>query len=155
MITKIKNLYTKHKEVVLYLFFGGLTTLVSGIARFGAHALFVAISPDFLGKTTVPDSIVSWICAVTFAFFVNKIFVFENKSSEKSEWFKQAAQFYGARLATLGLELGAFYAFVDVLGYNYYVMWVIIQVFIVVGNYFISKFWVFKKSSEKTSKEKK
>jgi putative flippase GtrA len=147
MINKIKILYNKYREVISYLFFGGLTTAVSFVTQIGASYLFRQYSPNSLGANTAAATVVSWICAVTFAFFVNKIYVFRNVSSKKSDWFKQAGAFYSARLITLFLEVGFMYLTVDVwLGDSYeWLMKIAAQVFIVIGNFFISKFWVFKK----------
>jgi putative flippase GtrA len=136
MYDKLMTLYKKHREKITYLFFGGMTTVVSLVVRFTAY---------FLGVELNIAQIISWICAVTFAFFVNKIFVFRNKSAKKSEWFKQAAQFYGARLTTLAMELGFMNLTVKVFGWNEMLMILVVQVFIFIGNYIISKFWVFRK----------
>ncbi|MDE7288839.1 MAG: GtrA family protein, partial [Oscillospiraceae bacterium] len=84
----------------------------------------------------------------TFAFFTNKAWVFKNESKTKSDWIKQAAAFYGARLTTYFLEL-AFMSFtVRVLLQNEYVMKLIAQVFILVINYLFSKLVVFRKKRE-------
>jgi putative flippase GtrA len=150
---KLKTLYVKHREGITYCFFGGLTTIVSGGSRYAAHLFFANFFPYTLGATTLSDSVVSWICSVTFAFVVNKIFVFRNKSTQKREWLKQGATFYCARLATLGMESVFLYVTVDVLELNYPVMWAIVQVAIVIGNYLISKLWVF--ANKKDTKAKK
>ncbi|MCL2035811.1 MAG: GtrA family protein [Oscillospiraceae bacterium] len=157
MVTKLKNLYTKHREVISYLFFGGLTTVVSFVSQITASHFFKLHSPDFLGATTLPATTVSWICAVTFAFFVNKIFVFRNAETKKADWFKQAGIFYGSRLTTLAAEIGFLYLTVDVwLGSQYEgLMKIFAQIFIVIGNYFISKFLVFKNKKEDEKKETK
>jgi putative flippase GtrA len=136
MFNKLIRLYQKHREVVSYLFFGGLTTLVSLTVRYSCYFLGIELN---LAQT------ISWICAVTFAFFVNKIFVFRNKSVKKSDWFKQAGQFYSARLTTLLLELGFMNLTVRVFAWSEFAMILVVQVFILVGNYLLSKFWIFKK----------
>jgi len=136
MIGKIKELYNKYREVISYLFFGGLTTLVSISTQFIA---------DYVGAGTILATTISWVCAVTYAFFVNKIFVFQNKSDKKREWLSQAAAFYGARLTTYFMELGFMVLTVDVLGFNMHLMKIVAQVFIIIGNYLLSKFLIFKK----------
>jgi len=136
MYNKLKNLYEKHREIVSYVFFGGLTTLVYFVVRYSAY---------FLGVELVIATTISWFCAVTFAFFVNKIFVFRNVSKKKSDWFKQAAAFYGARVATYFLELGFMLLTVRVLGWSEFFMIMAVQVLILVGNYLFSKFFIFKK----------
>lgn len=136
MIEKAKTLYKKHREIISYLFFGGLTTLVSILTQYAA---------DYLGANTALATTISWVCAVTFAFFVNKVFVFKSVSKKKRDWLKQGLTFYGARLTTYFMEIGFMIITVDVLGFNMHLMKIIAQVFILIGNYLLSKFWIFKK----------
>jgi len=131
----MKKLF-KHRELISYIFFGGLTTAVSIITQYTA---------DYLGAGTTLATTVSWICAVTFAFFVNKLFVFKNKSTGISSWFKQAFGFYSARLATYFMELGFMLLTVEVLFWNMHLMKLIAQVFVLIGNYLLSKYVVFKR----------
>jgi putative flippase GtrA len=128
------KLLKKNKEIALYIFFGGLTTIVSILTQFGA---------DFLGANTAIATTISWICAVTFAFFVNRIFVFKSKAHR----LKQAITFYGSRLATYFLELGFMLLMVEVLLFNMHIMKIIAQVFVLVGNFLISKFIIFRKGN--------
>lgn len=133
MYNKLKRLYQKHREIIAYVFFGGLTTLVSIASHYAVIYWIV--------DATAVATTVSWIMAVTFAFVVNKIYVFKSESN----WFKQALAFYGARLTTYFLELGFMLLTVQVLHGNEYIMKIIAQVFILVGNYLLSKFWIFRK----------
>jgi putative flippase GtrA len=94
-------------------------------------------------------TVVTWVCAVAFAFVVNKVFVFRNKSAKKREWLKQAAAFYAARLATLALETGFIAVTVMLLVWNEALMIIIAQVFILIGNYVLSKFVIFAKKKTK------
>lgn len=136
----IRDFYYKHESVMLYLIVGAMTTAVSLITQY---------IPLLMGFPTEVNTTVSWICAVTFAFFTNKAWVFKNESRTSSDWIKQAAAFYGGRLTTYFLEL-AFMSFtVRVLLQNEYVMKLIAQVFILVINYFFSKLVVFAKKREK------
>jgi putative flippase GtrA len=126
----------KYKEIIRYVFFGGLTTIVSIGVQFSAH---------ILGAGTALATTIAWICAVTFAFVVNKIFVFESKES----WLKQAAAFFAARLATYFLELGFMLLTVEILLFNMHAMKITAQVFVLAGNFLISKFLIFKKEKNK------
>ncbi len=137
----IRDFYYKHESVMLYLIVGAMTTAVSLIAQY---------IPAFLGLPTEANTTISWICAATFAFFTNKAWVFKNEEKEKSDWIRQAASFYGARLFTFFSEFAFMEITVRVLGQNEYIMKLIAQVFILVLNYLFSKFVIFrKKSSEK------
>ena len=133
MINKIKKIYLKNKEIVHYLIAGGLTTLVS----VGSYALFRFIINNYKICT-----VLSWIAAVTFAYFINKGFVFNSKTDKKMLEF---AKFVFARLLTLGIELLTMFVFVDLLKINDFVSKIIVQFVIVVLNYVFSKIFVFNK----------
>lgn len=140
---KIKELYTKYKEVINYLIFGVLTTIVSLATK---YLLLFTILDAENGIQLQIAVVVSWIVACTFAYITNRIWVFESKSKEV---IKEAIKFYVSRLATLGLEMLIMFIFVTALGLNTR-MWVIVwtifaQVVIIIGNYVLSKLIVFRK----------
>ena len=92
----------------MYLVFGVLTTAVSWIVRFGilwpGKAIF-AIEDELSVQYTVlftVASVISWICAVLFAFFTNRAFVFKDADQKANMWV-QMAEFFGGRLATFVL----------------------------------------------------
>lgn len=132
----IQDFYDRHESVLLYLIVGALTTAVSLVTQY---------IPKLMGFPTEVNTTVSWICAVTFAFFTNKVWVFKNESNTKKDWLGQAAAFYGARLVTYFLELGFMILTVRVLSQNEYIMKLIAQVFILVINYLFSKLVIFRK----------
>lgn len=139
----MREFYYRHESVLLYLIVGAMTTAVSLITQY---------IPLLMGFPTEVNTTVSWICSVTFAFFTNKVWVFKNESKAKSDWIKQAAAFYGARLTTYFLEL-AFMSFtVRTLHQNEYVMKLIAQVFILIINYLFSKLVVFRSKNKKGEK---
>lgn len=89
----------KIKEIILYLVFGVLTTVVNLIA----FSVFKKFTPVLIAN------VIAWVFAVAFAFFTNKLFVFESKSWKRNTVIKEAASFTGARLFSLGVEeLGLF-----------------------------------------------
>ena len=128
--------YKAHKEVLLYLFFGGLTTLVSIVA----FALFTGIGMDAL-TANIP----SWILAVLFAYVTNKIWVFDAPTHGVVALIKQMASFFAGRLATLGMEELILYIFVTKLGLWAMAVKIAAQVAVIVGNYVISKILIFRK----------
>ena len=140
---KIKELYTKYKEVINYLIFGVLTTIVSLATK---YLLLFTILDAENGIQLQIAVVVSWIVACTFAYITNRIWVFESKSKEV---IKEAIKFYVSRLATLGLEMLIMFIFVTALGLNtrmWVIAWTIFaQVVIVIGNYVLSKLIVFRK----------
>ena len=142
----IRDFYYKHESVMLYLIVGAMTTVISLIAQY---------IPAFFGLPTAVNTTISWICAVTFAFFTNKVWVFKDEAREMSDWIKQAFAFYGARLVTYFAELGFMLLTVDVLDQNEYIMKLIAQIFIIIVNYFFSKLVIFRKKPDPGSQEEK
>ena len=143
MINKVKQLYLKYKEIVNYLFFGGLTTVVALIVKWGLLFTFLNASNGFELQVAV---ILSWIAAVLFAYFTNRKYVFESKSENKKREF---INFIIARLATLLLDMFIMWFFVTLLKLNtdlYVLIFTLVsQVLVIIGNYIFSKLFVFKK----------
>ena len=140
---KIKELYLRYKEVINYLIFGVLTTLVS---LFTKYLLLFTILDAKNGFELQLSIIISWIIACSFAYVTNRIFVFESKSKEI---VKEVFKFFVARIATLGLEMLIMFIFVTLLKLNsntWVITWTLVsQIAVVVGNYVFSKLLVFTK----------
>ena len=135
----LSSLYKKYKEIINYLIFGGLTTLVS----IGTYAIFTKIfNIDYL-----ISNVLSWIIAVLFAFITNKLFVFESKSKDKKLVSKEITNFFFFRIVSLGIEMVIMYTFVDLLSINDLITKVIVQVIVILSNYIFSKVFVFKKNN--------
>lgn len=143
MINKVKQLYLKYKEIVNYLIFGILTTIVALIVKWGLLFTFLSASNGFELQVAV---ILSWIAAVLFAYFTNRKFVFESNTGNKKREF---INFIIARLATLLLDMFIMWFFVTLLKLNtdlYVLIFTLVsQILVIVGNYIFSKFFVFKK----------
>lgn len=146
MIKKIKELYVKYKEIINYLIFGVLTTLVNLITKY--ILLFTILNPTN-GFQLQIAIIISWIVAVIFAYFTNRRFVFESKNENK---LKEFISFVVARIATLLLEMFIMWFFVTLLKLNsdlYVIIFTLVaQVAVVIGNYIFSKLFVFKKTDK-------
>lgn len=135
MFNKLFDLYKKYKEIINYLIFGGLTTLISIIT----YALFAKVFHiDYL-----ISNVLSWIIAVIFAYITNKIFVFESKSKKN---IKEITSFFFFRVVSLIMEIVILYIFVDMLHIDDLVTKIIAQVIVIVSNYIFSKLFVFKKN---------
>ena len=134
-----KPLWKRHREVLLYLFFGGLTTVIS----IGSFAFFV-----HTGIGALIANVFSWILAVLFAYVTNSIWVFSARPSGPSEMLRQAAGFYGGRVATLLLEEAVLFIGINLLGFPDLLVKVAAQVLVLVGNYVISKLFVFRKRKD-------
>ena len=133
--------YQKHKEVLLYLLFGGLTTVVS----IGSYAWFNVK----LGINELIANIISWIFAVLFAYVTNKIWVFQSRSLRLHELAADICKFFGGRLLTLLVEEVILFVFITLLHGNSVLVKVAAQVVIVILNYIISKLFVFREKKEK------
>ena len=144
----LQEIYYKYEEKWLYVIFGGLTTVVS----IATKLLLFAVVPGEPKWESTAGVVFSWICAVTFAFFTNKKYVFKNETKTKAEFWKVFFSFYGARLATLGMEEAIFLICCDLLGMNKTLITFLSQVFIFIANYVLSKVFVFRDKSDSEGK---
>lgn len=139
---KIKELYIKYKEIINYLIFGVLTTVVSLATKY--LLLFTILDASNALQLQIAV-VVSWVIACLFAYITNRMWVFESKTTSI---IKEMAKFFMARLATLGMEMLIMFVFVTALGLNsdiWVVIWTLVsQVLIIIGNYVLSKLLVFK-----------
>lgn len=137
-LCRFYGLYEKYKSVLLYIFFGGLTTIIS----VGTFILFGTILDELLAN------VVSWILAVTFAYFTNKVWVFSSSVKGKA-MLREMMTFFSGRLITLGLEEVMLLVFVIWLQFNGTVIKIIAQFVVLVSNYLISKWITFRKEEKK------
>jgi putative flippase GtrA len=134
-MANLKKLFYNHREILLYIFFGGFTTVVS----IGLFVLF----DNVLHIHELIANALSWIFAVGVAYGTNRRWVFCSKATGKAMW-TEACAFYGGRLFTLGIEEGALLVFVTWLGMNSTVIKLAIQFVVLTGNYILSKFLIFR-----------
>ena len=129
---------SKKKEIILYLIFGVLTTVVSLLTYYICTITF--LNPNNAIEIQIAN-IISWITCVTFAFFTNRKYVFESKEDIKKEGIK----FYISRLSALLIDVVMMFIFVSRLKVNDKIIKLINQVIIIIFNYISSKLFVFKK----------
>lgn len=145
-MNKLLELYKKYKEIILYLIFGVLATVVSLGVKYAL--LFTVLEASNAVQLQIAV-IISWVAAVLFAYFTNRNFVFESKNQNK---LKEFSSFVVARITTLIMEMIIMWFFVTLLGLNsnlYVVIFTLIsQVVVIVGNYILSKLFVFKKADK-------
>ena len=139
MIKQLKELYLKYKELVNYLVVGVMTTVVSLATYYGC--VLTILDPQSAVQLQIAN-ILSWIAAVTFAYFTNRKYVFE---STESNMVKEATKFYASRLSTLAMDMAIMFVGVTVLGFSDKIMKLVVQVVVTIANYVISKLFVFKK----------
>lgn len=136
---KIKELYLKYKEIISYLIFGVLTTVVSLAVYY--ISVFTFLNPDNSIQLQIAN-ILSWIAGVTFAYFTNRKYVFESKNENK---LQEATKFVSSRITTLLLDMFIMWLGVTILHFNDKLIKLVSQVLVIVGNYVLSKLFVFKK----------
>ena len=158
----IKRLFLQYKEIIMYLIFGVLTTLVRWVTQWIFSALFENILPQnpidiwFLhydSAVVFVATVISWTLAVLFAYVTNKLWVFESKSWKPSIALKEMWQFFLARFITGVIEIGGIALLVG-LGVDRLVIpretmdaTILMSVIILVLNYVFSKLIVFKKKA--------
>lgn len=134
---KIKELYKKYKEIVNYLIFGVLTTLVNIIT----YAIFAKL----FHVDEVVSNIVAQIISILFAYVTNKIYVFESKSTKLEDILRELVSFFGCRIFTAVLDTVLFSFMIKILGINDLIAKCITQVIVIVLNYIFSKVLIFRK----------
>lgn len=137
---KIIELFNKYKEIIMYLIFGVLTTVVSLVTY---YALTLTILNPEKAMQLQLANIISWIVSVAFAYVTNRKFVFESKSEDI---VKEATSFVGGRVLTLLLDMAIMFIFVTFLHLNDKIFKIVSQVLVIVTNYVISKLFVFKEN---------
>ena len=128
--------YNKYREVLLYLFFGGCTTLVNIISFNLLRLIHVEFNTS---------NVLAWLFAVIFAYITNKIFVFESKTNNKRDTFKEASSFFGFRLLSLAMDLIFMNITVMLLHLNEFWMKILSNIIVIIANYVFSKLFIFKK----------
>lgn len=141
IINKIKKMCIQRKEIILYLIFGGLTTVINIIT-------YMLIAKVFKIEQVI-SNIIAWGISVIFAYVVNKIFVFESKTKETKKIIKEMLQFVVARILSLLIfDIAIFAGMIYVFKINDGITKIITQVMIVVFNYVLSKFLIFRKKEK-------
>lgn len=142
LIEKIKSLYVKNRRIVNYIIFGVLTTLVNFITYF--------VALKILKIDNVPSNIIAWFVSVIFAFFVNKLYVFDSKSLDFKLIVFEFASFVSVRLLTGAIETLIMYLGVDVLGKDELIFKIIASIIVLLSNYIGSVLFIFRRRDEKS-----
>ncbi len=140
MIQKIRNLLEKHRDILIYLVFGVLTTAVNYLVYLPCY--------NVLKLSGSLSNVLAWIGAVAFAFVTNKPFVFHSHDWSLKVLWPELTKFVGCRLGSGLLETGIIFVTVDCLHWNGNVMKLLVSVLTVVLNYVASKLVVFRKGKE-------
>ena len=154
MMETIRALLHKHRELVSYVFWGVMTTVVNYVSYFllteGLHIYYLT------------SNVIAWAVSVLFAYFVNKLYVFQSRDWAWRVALRELWQMAASRLFTLGLETVILWFFVDTLRFGDAVIQLTAgvsihgdavvklaaNVVVVVVNYVLSKFIIFKKKPD-------
>lgn len=128
------------KEVVNYLVFGVLTTLIN-IVSYGIMSKI--FNMDFKLATTI-----AWILSVVFAFITNKIYVFNSKNSNVLLITKEFVSFIFFRLVSYIVDIGMMIILVNWMKIDDLISKILVNVVVVIINYFASRYFVFKTAEE-------
>lgn len=137
--------YRRHKEILLYLLFGGLAMVVS------ISVYWLCSEP--LGMHVLLANITSWVAAVTFAYVTNRLWVFSQKAVGLTALLAEILRFFSGRVATLVVEEIILWLFIERFHFSSMAVKIVAQVIVVLLNYIISKFLVFRKNAEDRKKQ--
>jgi len=132
----IKELFTKYKELINYGIFGVLTTILNYVS----YIIFTRVC----NLEIFTSNLLAWVLSVIFAFITNKIIVFQSKKFEIKTLIKEGTSFAVARILSLLLDMLILYIMVDIMGINDLVVKIISNIVVIIVNYILSKFIIFR-----------
>lgn len=133
------ELYYKYKEIFDYLFFGGLVTIVNFISYY--------IPANIIGVDKIVSNLIAFIISVIFAYVVNKEYVFETKWEGIQNVFKEFSSFVISRIGTgLLCDILIFAFMINILNINDVISKIFTQILVVILNYIVGKWFVFKQN---------
>lgn len=136
LLQRLQPFFTAHREKLLYLFFGGISFLLS----VGSYAVFL----NLFSLHALAANFLSWIVTVAFVYATNRRWVFQAEPKRGAELRRQILAFYAGRTATLLVEEGVITVFTICLGVPGIPVKVFAQVIVILLNYIISKKLIFK-----------
>ncbi len=151
---KINELLKKYEELILYVVFGGLTTVVN-------FAVYWVLNKALGENFYLVNNVIAWFVSVVFAYVTNKLWVFESKSWTPKILAKEVPEFFAARVFSLLVEEGGLWLFVEKMGFEKFsfdlfgfeftgklIAKLVLAVIVVILNYFFSKFVIFAKKKK-------
>lgn len=139
----IKEYYEKYKEVIKYLIFGVLTTVVN----FVAYYLFIYLFKTSEGMYGLVSNILANVVAILFAYFTNRNFVFESKSVGFKAITREIVSFFACRIFSMVIDALIYFVGCTLLKMPDFIVKFIGQVVVIILNYVFSKLIVFKKKN--------
>ncbi|MDE6088838.1 MAG: GtrA family protein [Oscillospiraceae bacterium] len=161
----LKDLYDKFEELIVYIYYGVLTTIVNTIVQFGIEFGLLSLVNWSDRIENLISTSVAWVVAVIFAFYVNKKYVFKSKTESTKQFMWEFWTFISARLASFAMSVGIMQLGVPLYSVDdgteegkkifwiYFVFYFAQQVIVTLANYFLSKFIIFKKKKNPENSE--
>ena len=137
MIQKLRTLFEKYWDIVSYLFFGVLTTVVN-------YLIYLPVF-NFCGLSAAVSNMIAWVGAVAFAYLTNKPFVFQSHDWSAKTVIPELTKFVSCRLASGVMETLILLLTVDCLHWNGNIWKLVTQVLVVIVNYVGSMLLIFRK----------
>jgi putative flippase GtrA len=133
----IRRLFVKYRELIAYLFAGGLTTL--------AAFIFYMLYTRVFGIEENLSNILKIPPAMVFAYFINKLFVFRSRGVKGAALLREAGLFFSSRAFSWVLEIACFYFFNNIIALYDLIAFFLTTAIVTVTNYVLSKFIVFRR----------
>lgn len=137
MIQKLRSIIVKYWDILTYLVFGVLTTVVN-------YAVYLPVY-NFCGISAAVSNMIAWVVAVAFAFLTNKPFVFHSHDWSAQTVLPELTKFVSCRIASGVLETVILFLSVDCMNWNGNIWKLVTQVLVIIINYVGSKLLVFRK----------
>ena len=137
MIQKLRSILVKYWDILTYLVFGVLTTVVN-------YAVYLPVY-NFCGISAAVSNMIAWVVAVAFAFLTNKPFVFHSHDWSAQTVLPELTKFVSCRIASGALETVILFLSVDCMNWNGNIWKLVTQVLVIIINYVGSKLLVFRK----------
>ncbi|MFC6274969.1 GtrA family protein [Levilactobacillus tangyuanensis] len=137
-MTQLRQLFQKYQDVLAYLVFGGLTTVINIVVFYLTATLW--------GWNYQVGNAMAWFISVLFAYVTNRVWVFHSHFTTMSALTKEVVSFFSVRAATLVMDAGIMWIGVSLLQQNEMLTKLVDQVVVVLANYFFSKWFVFRKT---------
>ncbi|WP_034553284.1 GtrA family protein [Carnobacterium funditum] len=135
-MSTLKKLYEKNEEIIRYLVFGGLTTLVNFVVFFAFDTVF---DVQYLIANAISIG-----ASIIFAFFTNKKYVFKSETVTSCAWVKEFFLFCSFRLISAGFDMVSMFILIGLLQWDSNISKLVTQLIVVFLNYFFSKWFIFK-----------
>lgn len=141
----MEQFFNKYKSMISYLFYGVCTTLVNIFAYYACV--------HWLGLQNVASTFIAWVVSVVFAYFTNKVFVFESHSWKWDALLREMASFFACRGVTGAMDILIMYVGVDLMGMLDMGVKVFSNILVIILNYVMSKLLIFRRGASSAKGE--